>query len=90
MAWRIRYTEWIPNGSFPRAKARSGPSRPFGRFAWSKLVPNRVSARLSLAAVLTDVNPLAESSDGSRIYFPVAIDQPDSGVIHVRLGWASR
>jgi hypothetical protein len=32
--------------------------------------------------------PLAVSRDGSRIYFVQGVAQPDSGVIHVRMGWA--
>jgi eukaryotic-like serine/threonine-protein kinase len=34
-----------------------------------------------------DVSPLAVSRDGSRIYFPQAVEQPDSDVIHIRMGW---
>jgi serine/threonine protein kinase len=34
-----------------------------------------------------DVSNLAVSRDGSRIYFPQAVEQPDSDVIHVRIGW---
>jgi hypothetical protein len=34
-----------------------------------------------------DVSPLAVSRDGSRIYFPHAPEQPDSDVIHIRMGW---
>jgi hypothetical protein len=34
-----------------------------------------------------DVSPLAVSRDGSRFYFPQAIEQPDSDVIHARIGW---
>jgi hypothetical protein len=30
---------------------------------------------------------LAVSRDGSRIYFPQAVEQPDSDVIHVKMGW---
>jgi hypothetical protein len=30
---------------------------------------------------------LAVSRDGSRFYFPQAVAQPDTGVIHVRMGW---
>jgi hypothetical protein len=44
------------------------------------------SVRPSPSRVL-DVTPLAVSSDGSRIYFPQAVEQPDSDVIHVRMGW---
>ena len=35
-----------------------------------------------------DVSHLAISRDGSRIYFPQAVEQPDSDVIHIRTGWA--
>jgi eukaryotic-like serine/threonine-protein kinase len=31
--------------------------------------------------------PLAVSRDGSRFYFPQAVEQPESNVIHVRMGW---
>jgi hypothetical protein len=34
-----------------------------------------------------DVSNLAVSRDGSRIYFPQAVEQPDSDVIHIRMGW---
>jgi hypothetical protein len=34
-----------------------------------------------------DVSPLAVSRDGSRSYFPQATEQPDSDVIHIRMGW---
>jgi hypothetical protein len=34
-----------------------------------------------------DVSQLAVSSDGSRIYFPQAVEQPDSDMIHIRVGW---
>jgi hypothetical protein len=33
------------------------------------------------------VRPLAVSHDGSRFYLPVPVSQPDSGVIHVGVGW---
>ena len=33
-----------------------------------------------------DVSPLAVSRDGSRIYFPQTVEQPDSDVIHIRMG----
>ncbi|MEO8369681.1 MAG: protein kinase [Candidatus Solibacter sp.] len=33
--------------------------------------------------------PLAVSRDGSRIYFVQGVEQPGSGVIHVRLAWAN-
>ena len=34
--------------------------------------------------------PLAVSRDGSRLYFPQEIDQPDAGVIRVSTGWPRR
>jgi hypothetical protein len=34
--------------------------------------------------------PLAVSRDGSRIYFVQAVEQPDSSVIHIRMGWAGK
>jgi hypothetical protein len=34
-----------------------------------------------------DVSQLAVSRDGSRIYFPQGVEQPDADVIHVRMGW---
>ena len=34
-----------------------------------------------------DLSTLAVSRDGSRIYFPQAAAQPDSDVIHLRMGW---
>jgi hypothetical protein len=30
---------------------------------------------------------VAVSRDGSRFYFPQAVEQPNSDVIHVRMGW---
>ena len=36
-----------------------------------------------------DVSPLAVSRDGSRFYFPQAVEEPDSNVIHVKMGWLS-
>ena len=40
------------------------------------------------ASAFGDLNFLAVSRDGSRFYIPQAVEQPDSGVIHVRMGWA--
>jgi hypothetical protein len=34
--------------------------------------------------------PLAVSRDGSRFYFPQPVEQPDSNVIRVRMGWDSK
>jgi hypothetical protein len=34
-----------------------------------------------------DVTPLAVSRDGQRFYVAQNIAQPDSNVIHVRMGW---
>ena len=35
------------------------------------------------------ISQLAVSRDGSRIYYQQPVEQPDSDVIHVRLGWES-
>ena len=40
------------------------------------------------AATFGDLNFLAVSRDGSRFYIPQAVEQPESNVIHVRMGWA--
>jgi len=34
--------------------------------------------------------PLAVSRDGSRFYFLQPVEQPESGVIHVRMGWETK
>ena len=39
------------------------------------------------ASTFGDLNFLAVSRDGSRFYIPQAVEQPDSDVIHVRMGW---
>ena len=39
-----------------------------------------------IATGLTDANQMAVSADGSRFYLPMTVAQPDSGVIHLRLG----
>jgi hypothetical protein len=39
------------------------------------------------ATRVRDLSQLAVSRDGSRIYFPQVVEQPDSDVIHVRTGW---
>ena len=38
------------------------------------------------ATTFGDLNFLAVSRDGSRYYIPQAVEQPDSGVIHVKIG----
>ncbi len=40
------------------------------------------------ATTFGDLNFLAVSRDGSRFYIPQAVEQPESDVIHVRMGWA--
>ena len=50
----------------------------------SALFPARLPA-----TTFGDLNFLAVSRDGSRFYIPQAVEQPDSDVIHVRLGWAN-
>ena len=66
-----------------------------GRFPWplresefragtpSPLFPARLPA-----TTFGDLNFLAVSRDGSRFYIPQAVEQPESDVIHVRMGWA--
>jgi hypothetical protein len=48
----------------------------------SPLFPARLPA-----TTFGDLNFLAVSRDGSRFYIPQAVEQPESDVIHVRLGW---
>jgi hypothetical protein len=40
------------------------------------------------ATTFGDLNFLAVSRDGSRFYIPQAVEQPESDVINVRIGWA--
>ena len=49
----------------------------------SPLFPARLPA-----TTFSDLNFLAVSRDGSRFYIPQAVEQPESDVIHVRMGWA--
>jgi Tol biopolymer transport system component len=49
----------------------------------SPLFPARLPA-----TTFGDLNFLAVARDGSRFYIPQALEQPDSDVIHVRVGWA--
>ena len=58
----------------------SGPQL---RFA----TPEALFSIRPMANRVLDVSPLAVSRDGSRIYFPQAAEQPDSDVIHIRMGW---
>jgi hypothetical protein len=39
------------------------------------------------AGTFGDLNFLAVSRDGSRFYIPQAVEQRESDVIHVRMGW---
>jgi hypothetical protein len=39
------------------------------------------------ATTFGDLNFLAVSRDGSRFFIPQAVDQPESDVIHIRIGW---
>jgi serine/threonine protein kinase len=39
-----------------------------------------------MAQGLTDANQMAVSADGSRFYLPLTATQPDSGLIHIRMG----
>jgi len=49
----------------------------------SPLFPARLPA-----TTFGDLNFLAVSRDGSRFYIPQAVEQPESDVIHLRMGWA--
>jgi serine/threonine protein kinase len=40
------------------------------------------------ATTFGDLNFLAVSRDGSRFFIPEAVEQPESDVIRVRVGWA--
>ena len=40
------------------------------------------------ATTFGDLNFLAVSRDGSRFFIPQAVEQPESDVIHIRMGWA--
>jgi Tol biopolymer transport system component len=40
------------------------------------------------ATTFGDLNFLAVSRDGSRFFIPQAVEQPESALIHVRMGWA--
>jgi Tol biopolymer transport system component len=40
------------------------------------------------ATTFGDLNFLAVSRDGSRFFIPQAVEQPESDVIHLRMGWA--
>jgi hypothetical protein len=39
------------------------------------------------ATTFGDLNFLAVSRDGSRFYIPQAVEQRESDVIHIRMGW---
>jgi len=49
----------------------------------SPLFPARLPA-----TTFGDLNFLAVSRDGSRFYIPQAVEQPESDVIQIRIGWA--
>jgi serine/threonine protein kinase len=52
--------------------------------------PEKLFSGIRVPAGLTGASrPLAVSHDGSRIYFPQAVEQPHSDFIHVKLGWFS-
>jgi hypothetical protein len=61
-------------------------SAPGAKFSTpSPLFPARLPA-----TTFGDLNFLAVSHDGSRFYIPQAVEQPDSGVIHVKIGWVKQ
>ena len=64
--------------SVDRGRYREGSSAQ----APSPLFPARLPA-----TTFGDLNFLAVSRDGSRFYIPQAVEQPESDVIHVRMGW---
>jgi Tol biopolymer transport system component len=59
---------------------------PGGEFRAGTPVP-LFPARLP-ATTFGDLNFLAVSRDGSHFYIPQAVEQPESDVINVRMGWA--
>jgi hypothetical protein len=61
----------------------AGPGGEFRAGTPSPLFPARLPA-----TTFGDLNFLAVSRDGSRFYIPQAVEQPESDVIHVRMGWA--
>ena len=73
-AYKGRNYIWSVPVAAPGGEFRSGTPSP--------LFPARLPA-----TTFGDLNFLAVSRDGSRFYIPQAVDQPDSGVIHVRVGW---
>jgi hypothetical protein len=61
--------------------ANRGDALQFGTA--SPLFPARLPA-----TTFGDLNFLAVSKDGSRFFIPQAVEQPESDVIHIRVGWA--
>jgi hypothetical protein len=47
--------------------------------------PERLFHAGPISAGLTDANQMDVSGDGSRFYLPLAVAQPESGIIHIRL-----
>jgi hypothetical protein len=64
----------VPVAAAPGGEFRAGTPSP--------LFPARLPA-----TTFADLNFLAVSRDGSRFYIPQAVEQPESDVIHVRMGW---
>jgi Tol biopolymer transport system component len=60
----------------------TGSGEAFRASTPSPLFPVRLPA-----TTYGDLNFLAVSRDGSRFYIPQAVDQPNSDVIHIRMGW---
>ena len=60
----------------------AAPGSEFRESTPSPLFPARLPA-----TTFGDLNFLAVSRDGSRFYIPQAVEQPESDVIHVRMGW---
>ena len=66
---------WSVPVADPGGEFRAGPPVP--------LFPARLPA-----TTFGDLNFLAVSRDGSRFYVPQAVEQPESDVINVLMGWA--
>jgi len=73
--YQSRYYVWSVAVTVAGSEFRTGTPSP--------LFPVRLPATM-----FSDLNFLAVSRDGSRFYIPQAVEQPESDVIHVRMGWA--
>jgi hypothetical protein len=78
----IVYVDEFQGRSFIWSVPVVAPSGEFRAGTPSPLFPARLPA-----TTFGDLNFLAVSRDGSRFYIPQAVEQPESDVIHVRMGW---